>query len=112
MRKDDTEDINFKNKLKDKKFSRYEKDMNPKSDFVQLVNFRINPLQHNFGDTKHRWVDYNLIATSRYGDYFDKVLTANPELNTNRESDWVEKVNILSSARPKAPEIDYVIPIF
>ena len=83
-----------------------------KLSFVQLVNLRMKPLQHNFGDTKHRWVDYKLIATSRYGDYFDKVLAANPELNSNRESEWVEKVNILSSARPKAPEIDYVIPIF
>ncbi len=83
-----------------------------KLSFVQFVNLRIEPLQHSFGDTKHRWVDYKLIATSRYGDYFDKVLTANPELNTNRESEWVEKVNILSSARPKTPDIDYVIPSF
>ncbi len=83
-----------------------------KLSFVQFVNFRIKPLEHNFGDTKHRWVDYKLISTSRYGECFDKVLKENPELNTNRESEWVEKVNILSSSRPKPPEIDYVIPIF
>ena len=83
-----------------------------KLSFVQVLNLRIKPLEHNFGDTKHRWVDYKLIATSRYGDYFDKILTKYSELNTNRESEWVERVNILSSVRPKPPEIDYVIPTF
>jgi len=73
------------------------------------MNLRILPLKHQFGDTKHRWVDYKLVASSRYREYFDKILKANTELNTIRESEWKEKVNILSSARPKAPEIDYII---
>lgn len=80
--------------------------------FVKHMNFRILPLEHHFGDTKHRWVDYKLIAASRYREYFDKILKSNPELNTYRESEWKEQVNILSSARPKAPEVDYVIPTF
>ena len=80
--------------------------------FVKLMNLRILPLEHHFGDTKHRWVDYKLLATSRYREYFDKILKNNPELKPYRESEWKEKVNILSSARPKAPEIDYIIPTF
>ena len=80
--------------------------------FVKLMNLRILPLEHHFGDTKHRWVDYKLIATSRYREYFDKVLKNNPDLTTTRESEWIEKVNILSSARPKAPVVDYIVPTF
>ncbi|UMB59335.1 hypothetical protein MHL31_09605 [Lutibacter sp. A80] len=86
--------------------------LEPKFSFVNELNYRIKPLEQHFGDTKHRWVDYKLNAVSRYREYFDKILTANPNLNTMRESDWVEKVNILSSARPDVPEIDYIIPTF
>nr|WP_321406554.1 hypothetical protein [uncultured Carboxylicivirga sp.] len=80
--------------------------------FVKQMNLRIKPLEHKFGDTKHRWVDYKLVAASRYREYFDKILASNSNLTTTRESEWLEKVNILSSARPKAPEIDYIIPTF
>jgi hypothetical protein len=80
--------------------------------FLKAMNLRIKPLEHRFGDTKHRWVDYKLVASSRYREYFDKILAANPDLTTNRESEWREKVNILSSARPKAPEVDYIVPSF
>jgi hypothetical protein len=80
--------------------------------FVKQMQLRIKPLEHHFGDTKHRWVDYKLVGSSRYREYFDKILAANTELTTSRESEWMERVNILSSARPKTPEIDYVIPTF
>lgn len=80
--------------------------------FFKLLNLRIKPLEHHFGDTKHRWVDYKLVAASRYREYFDKILAQNTELTTTRESEWLEKVNILSSARPKAPEIEYIVPAF
>ena len=79
---------------------------------VKAVKLRIKPLMQQFGDTKHRWVDYKLVAASRYREYFDKILAANPTLTTARESEWMEKINIPSSARPKAPEIDYIIPTF
>ena len=80
--------------------------------FVKQMGLRIKPLEHHFGDTKHRWVDYKLVAASRYREYFDKILQANPELTTTRESEWKERVNILSSTRPKAPEIEYIVPTF
>lgn len=83
-----------------------------KFSFLKQMNLRINPLEHQFGDTKHRWVDYKLVAASRYREYFDKILKSDSSLTTTRESAWREKVNILSSARPKAPEIDYIVPTF
>lgn len=83
-----------------------------KFSFVKLMELRIKPLEHQFGDTKHRWVDYKLVASSRYREYFDKILANDTELSTSRESEWKERINILSSTRPKAPEIDYIIPTF
>lgn len=80
--------------------------------FLDLLNLRIKPLEHHFGDTKHRWVDYKLVGTSRYGDYFSSVLKAYPSLPVTRDSEWKERVNILSSARPLAPGIEYIIPTF
>jgi hypothetical protein len=80
--------------------------------FIHLINLRYDPLVQNFGDTKHHWVDYQLTGTSRYRDYFDKILKVYPEETTHRESLWFEKVNILSTVRPKLPDIDYVIPTF
>ncbi|WP_289054528.1 hypothetical protein [Carboxylicivirga marina] len=80
--------------------------------FFKRINLRSLPLKHQFGDTRHRWVDYRLLAASRYDEYFDKILAANPELKTSRLSEWKERVNIPSSVRPKAPEIDYIIPTF
>ena len=83
-----------------------------KFNFFKRLNLRILPLKHQFGDTRHRWIDYRLLAASRYDECFDKILTNNPELKTWRLGEWKEKVNIPSSARPKAPEIDYIIPTF
>ncbi len=83
-----------------------------KFSFLNQMNLRILPLEHHFGDTKHRWVNYRLVASSRYRDYFDKILTADPKLKTSRESEWKERVNILSSVRPNTPEIEYIVPTF
>jgi hypothetical protein len=80
--------------------------------FVKQMNLRLLPLEHHFGDSKHRWVDYKLLASSRYREYFDKILKNNLQLNTYRESEWKKRINILSSVRPKAPVIDYIIPTF
>ncbi|MEI6050351.1 MAG: hypothetical protein WCS03_15730 [Bacteroidota bacterium] len=83
-----------------------------KFSFLRNINLRLLPLKQNFGDTKHRWVDYNVQATTRYREYFDKILVQKKKLPIVQESKWIEQVNILSSARPKAPEIDYIIPTF
>jgi hypothetical protein len=80
--------------------------------FLKHIELRIDPLSQNFGDTKHRWVDYKIVAASRYREYFDKILKQYKDQTTVRESEWVEKINILSTTRPKIPEIDYIIPTF
>jgi hypothetical protein len=61
---------------------------------------------HRFEDTKHRWVNYTAVATSRFKEYF-------PEegLTFNRQSDSL-LLDIPSSARPLAPDIAYVVPVF
>lgn len=79
---------------------------------MKNLRLRLDPLIQQFGDTRHRWLDYKLVAASRYREYFDKILAANPALTTTRESEWTQRVNIPSTARPKAPEIDYIIPTF
>jgi len=80
--------------------------------FIKNIELRIDPLVQYFSDTKHRWVDYKIVASSRYREYFDKILKQYTDLNTVRESKWIEKINILSTTRPKIPEIDYIIPTF
>ncbi len=80
--------------------------------FLKHIELRIDPLIQNFGDTKHRWVDYKIVASSRYREYFGKILKQYKDLTSAREGQWVEKINILSTARPKIPEIDYIIPTF
>lgn len=67
-----------------------------------------NPLIHRFGDTKHRWVAYRGVGTSRYAEMFTDEQTARP---VHREGDWFKKVNLLATARPAPPEILYVVPL-
>ena len=80
--------------------------------FLKHIELRIDPLIQNFGDTKHRWVDYKIVASSRYREYFGKILKQYTDQTSARESKWVEKINILSTTRPKIPDIDYIIPTF
>jgi hypothetical protein len=60
---------------------------------------------HRFDDTKHRWVSYTPIATSRYQEYFD------PTLSFTRTGESL-LVDVPSSARPTVPAIAYVVPTF
>jgi len=67
------------------------------------------PARHDFGDTKHRQVTYNLVATTRFKEYFPDRITGDPSAIT-LSIDLVE--NILSSAPPSAPEITSILPVF
>jgi len=78
---------------------------------VSLASEFSGALQHKFGDTKHRYVDYYPEATTRYAEHFDKLIKSEG-LEITRDGEWFEKVNILSSDRPKIPIVDYVIPTF
>jgi hypothetical protein len=69
------------------------------------------PLEQRFQDTKHRLVRYKTIATTRYHDHFDQLIKTK-KVPITREGPWFEDVIIPSSARPLAPEVDYIIPTF
>jgi hypothetical protein len=60
---------------------------------------------HRFDDTRHRWVGYTAVATSRFQEYFP------PGLDVTRSSDALV-VDVPSSARPAAPDVAYVVPTF
>jgi hypothetical protein len=61
---------------------------------------------HVFTDAKHRRVQYQAISTSKFQEYF-----SDKSLDFTRSSEKVV-VNIPSSARPSAPDVQYVIPVF
>jgi hypothetical protein len=70
-------------------------------------------IKHLFNDTKHRMVNYKCIATTRYRENFYQLIEDRKELfRLTRESTVVPNINILSSARPAAPQVEYVIPTF
>ncbi len=66
--------------------------------------------RHEFGDTKHRKVNYRLLGTTRFREYFPQQIICNPA-NLSRQGEEY-RVSIPSSARPDAPKILYVIPTF
>lgn len=66
--------------------------------------------RHEFGDTKHRTVQYQLIATTRFREYFPHEVTDHPEqLQVAGAS---AKVEVPSSARPPGPKVLYAVPMF
>jgi len=68
-----------------------------------------NP-RHEFHDTKYRAIDYKIIATTRFREYFPAEITSKRE-NITRTS-VPETFKILNSARPAAPKVLYVVPTF
>ncbi len=71
------------------------------------------PTKHEFGDTKYRKVAYTAMATTRFREYFpfsDADLESGRVVIT-RTSDPAG-VEVLSSARPAAPKVLYVVPTF
>lgn len=71
------------------------------------------PRRHEIGDTKYHKVTYTAIATSRFRKCFDFTDEdiASGRTPVTRISQPVT-VDILSSARPAAPKVLYVIPTF
>lgn len=75
--------------------------------------------RHEFKDTKHRLVSYHGIATTRFLEQFvtqnaDTVPAAQSQLPLTRETAVATRpvLNILSSARPEAPAVLYIVPMF
>ncbi len=73
-------------------------------------------IMHGFDDTRHRFINYKPVATSRYTEYF-RVRNSEGNLTPIEGLDFTKsgqavKVNILSSNRPLPPEVEYIIPTF
>jgi hypothetical protein len=66
-------------------------------------------IRHEFGDTRHRTVAYSIRAISRYRHYFHD---DEPDAAFVRVRAQPDAVNILSSARPSAPEVVGTVPSF
>jgi hypothetical protein len=70
---------------------------------VQLEGFR----SHEFGDTKYRRVSYQMIAASRFREYFDPSLPVEQGLRRGN----LVTVDMLNSATPPAPVVLDIVPI-
>ena len=77
--------------------------------------------KHELGDTKHRVITYSTIGTTRYKEYFPAAMIADvgniTTPGTATGGDVQNKpdtfqVLIPSTARPKAPKVEYVVPTF
>src|SRR5712692_7211189 len=87
-----------------------------------------NVIKHEFHDTHYRKIDYHIVATTRFAEYFPPEITGDQK-NISRDSDpdtsWrlhpEQKVTpkvpkatfkVLNSARPAAPKVLYIVPTF
>lgn len=75
--------------------------------------------RHEFGDTKYRRIVYHSVATTRFREFLPRPLTdvpANIQRVEATEAGGAVKPglehHVLSSARPAAPEVLYVLPTF
>ncbi|MFK7846159.1 MAG: hypothetical protein AB8G77_12740, partial [Rhodothermales bacterium] len=78
--------------------------------YPHIDQYLENFYKHEFGDTKHRTVSYFLTGATRFRDYLPQEIYNIPA-HISREGAAFE-VNVLSSARPKAPKVLYVVPTF
>ncbi|HEY0320616.1 MAG TPA: hypothetical protein VGC66_06685 [Pyrinomonadaceae bacterium] len=75
-----------------------------------LYTYRMETIRHEFGDTKYRSVQYHLLGTTRFREYFSPEITADPKQITR--SGPVREIPIRNSARPAAPKVLYIVPSF
>jgi hypothetical protein len=70
----------------------------------------VQEIYHEFSDTKFRRLRYHLNAASRFREYFPPEISLDAG-NISREG---RELNViaLSSARPAAPKLQYVVPTF
>src|SRR5262249_20125085 len=66
--------------------------------------------RHEFGDTRYRRVTYTALATTRFRDDLPAAIASQPDQITRLSQPAV--LDILSSARPAAPHVLYMIPTF
>jgi hypothetical protein len=68
-------------------------------------------VRQDFPDTRYRKVRYQITATSRFRDYFDKSLTSDPK-NITKRSVVSKTFDILNTAPPEVPAVEYILPTF
>ena len=101
----------------------------PKDNFDVNAGLNIaNFMKHEFHDTHYRKIDYHIVATTRFSEYFPPEITSDQK-NISRDSDpdasWrlhpEQRVTpktpkttfkVLNSARPAAPKVLYIVPTF
>ena len=69
---------------------------------------------HAFGDTKHHFVTYTPTASTRFREYFPATdeIVANLNRPTATEAPLPISIHVPSSARPAAPKVLYLMPLF
>jgi hypothetical protein len=65
------------------------------------------PARHDFGDTKHRSINYHAVAGSAFREYFPPEFAAADQLSARGEPITFD---VLNSAPPSAPRVLYCIP--
>jgi hypothetical protein len=75
-----------------------------------LPTYRLGGIRHEFGDTKYRSVEYHLLGTTRFREYFPPEITNEPEQITRRGPR--RRTPVKNSARPASPKVLYVVPSF
>ena len=73
------------------------------------------PIYQAFGDTRHRMIDYTPVATTRYREYFAGLVAAAAVTKQSFPLTLpgaADTLNILSSARPVIPAVEYLLPSF
>ncbi|SHG23281.1 hypothetical protein [Streptoalloteichus hindustanus] len=68
-------------------------------------------VRHEFGDTRHRNIDYTPTATTRFREYFHPAITADQKLIT-RGGPVSAGHSVPSSRRPEPPEPSHLVPTF
>jgi hypothetical protein len=67
-------------------------------------------VRHELGDTKHRMIKYNAVATTRYREHFPQ-LAHTPDLMM-LAGPAPAALDIPNAARPDSPRLQYIIPTF
>jgi hypothetical protein len=71
----------------------------------------LDEFRHEFNDTRYRKINYYLVGTSRFREYFPNRIWSDPT-NISREGKEFANVRVLNSARPEMPKILYIVPTF
>jgi len=89
---------------------------NPISQDLGLLKASTGPvsfvLGHELGDYKYHHVTYRATATTRFRDYFVGEIKNGLTITREMEDTDAVSLHIAASARPAAPQIAYIVPMF